>query len=603
MQLYLRLLKFIRPYLLVFVVALACMILFTILSGFSLMTLLPVVDGVMGGKKMTINTSLSFPFKRDLLHILDVLNGMDRLWLLNASVIFFLVVIVLKVVFDFLQQVLMETVGQKATRDVRCIVYEHLVCKLSMDYFNRERVGALMTRVTNDVNILLELLSGRFANTLQDSMQLFLYLGIIFVLDWKLALIALLVFPFVMLPILRIGKLIRKLSRKSQEKVADVSSILHETISGIRIVKAFGMENYEINRFRSESNIFSKIMIKSAKREAFLGPLTELAGVLLAAFVVYVGAKRVLIGTMTLGEFVLFLGALVSMVKPTKVIAKLNVTLQKARAAGERVFEILDTASTVQEKPHAIVLDPLWQEIVFDDVRFGYHPGHEILQDVSLKVSAGEVVAFVGPSGVGKTTLVNLIPRFYDPTAGRILIDGVDIRDATLASLRGQMGIVTQETILFNDSIKNNIAYGVQETTFEKIVDAAKAANIHETVLKLQQGYDTVIGERGIRLSGGERQRIAIARAILKDPKILILDEATSALDMESERLVQEALEKLMARRTVFIIAHRLSTIQHADRIIVLENGRILEAGRHEDLLKTGALYRKLYELQFANIS
>ncbi len=603
MHLYLRLLRFIRPYLGIFVVALFCMILFTIFSGFSLMTLLPIVDGVMGGKKITISATLAFPFKTQVLHLLDVINGMDRMWLLNVSVIFFLSVIVLKVIFDYLQQVLMETVGQKATRDVRCLVYEHMVRKLSMDYFNRERVGALMTRVTNDVSILLELLSGRFANALQDSMQLFLYVGIIFVLDWKLACTALLVFPFMMLPILRIGKLIRKLSRKSQEKVADVSSILHETISGIRIVKAFGMEDYESERFRNESNTFSKIMIKSARREAFLGPLTELAGVLLASFVVYVGAKRVLANSMTLGEFVLFLGALVSMVKPTKVFAKLNVTMQKARAAGERVFEILDTVSTVQEKPQAIRLNALSKDIVFENVSFGYRPDQPILQDVSLAVAAGEVVAFVGPSGVGKTSLLNLLPRFYDPTAGRILVDGVDVRDVTLSSLRGQMGIVTQETILFNDSIKNNIAYGVKETTFEKIVDAAKAANIHDTVIKLPQGYDTVIGERGMRLSGGERQRIAIARAILKNPKILILDEATSALDMESERLVQEALEKLMAKRTVFIIAHRLSTIQHADRIIVLEKGRVLETGRHEELLKSGALYRKLYELQFANLS
>ncbi len=602
MRLYLRLIKFIRPYLANFILAVVCMILYTVFSGFSLMTLLPIVDGVLGGKQMTFNSTVSFPFKPQLLHLLDVLNGMDRLWLLNASVIFFVVVIFLKVFFDYCQQVLMEKVGQSAMRDVRCEVYEHMVRKLSMEYFARERVGALMTRVTNDVNILLELLSGRFASTLNDSMQLFVYLSIILVIDWKLALSALLVMPFAMIPILRLGKLVRKLSKASQEKVADVGSILHETISGIRIVKAFGMEDYEAGRFRKESSIFAKIMIRSAKREAFLGPLTEFVGVVLAAFVVYVGARRVLLGTMTLGEFVLFLGALVSMMKPVKVAAKLNITLQKSRAAGERVYEILDTVSTVVEKHNAGVMQPLAQAIVFHSVSFGYKPSHPILRDVSLEVKAGEVVAFVGPSGVGKTSLLNLLPRFYDPTGGKITIDGVDIRDYSLRSLRAQMGIVTQETILFNDSIRNNISYGVGETSLEKVIEAAKAANIHDAVMKFEHGYESIIGERGMRLSGGERQRIAIARALLKNPKILILDEATSALDMESERLVQQALDNLMAQRTVLIIAHRLSTIQHADRIVVLENGRVLESGRHEELLKNGILYKKLYELQFAAI-
>ncbi len=602
MKLYLRLLKFVRPYLGNFFLAVACMVLYTVFSGFSLITLLPVVDGVMGGKKIAFNPSFPIPFKHQLASLADMLNGMDRIWLLNASVFFFIIVIALKVVFDFLQQVLMEKVGQYATRDVRCAVYQHMVQKLSMDYFNRERVGALMTRVSNDVNQLLELLSGRFANSVKDGMQLFLYLSIIFVLNWKLASVSLILLPFVMLPIVRIGKRIRKLSKASQEKVADVGSILHETISGIRIVKAFGMESYEIDRFKKESSIFARLMIKSAKREAFLGPMTELAGVILASFVVYIGAKRVLMGQTTLGEFVLFLGALVSMVKPTKVLAKLNVTLQKSRAAGERVFEILDTESTVKEKPGAMELPLLSREVVFENVGFGYRTGQAVLRGVNMQVKAGEVVAFVGPSGVGKTSLVNLIPRFYDPTEGRILIDGHDTRDVSIRSLRGQMGIVTQETILFNDSIKNNIAYGVQDTTMERIIAAAKAAHIHDTVMKLPSGYDTTIGERGVRLSGGERQRLAIARALLKNPKILILDEATSALDTESERLVQDALNNLMAERTVFIIAHRLSTIQHADRIIVLEGGRVLETGRHEELLKNGVLYKKLYDLQFANL-
>ncbi|HRZ87233.1 MAG TPA: ABC transporter ATP-binding protein [bacterium] len=600
MNLYARLFKFLKPYVGLFTIAIICMLLFTLFSGFSIMTIIPMVDGVLSGNKLTFQTSVPFPGKALLLHSLDYLNNFGRITLLNVMVAFFFVITCLKVLFDYLQQVLMEIVGQNATRDVRILLYERIQY-LSMDYFSKERVGVLMARITNDVNVLLDLLSGRFATSLKDAMQIFLYLSIIVVIEWKLAIVALVILPFVIYPIIKVGSRIRKLSKQSQERVGDLNSILQETFSGIRVVKAFTMEQYEIARFTDVARHFAKLMIKSVKREAFLGPLTEVAGIVLAIFVVYYGSRRVLNGTMSLGQFVLFLGALVSMVKPIKVMAKLNVTIQRAMAAGERVFEVIDAQPTVVEKKGAAALPQVGTEIVFDRVQFGYKDGEPVLRDIDLKVKAGQIVAFVGASGVGKTTLVNLLPRFYDPTAGRILVDGTDIRDVTLASLRMQMGIVTQETILFNDTIKNNIAYGHKETDFEKIVEAAKVSNAHDFIIKFPDGYDTVIGDRGARLSGGEKQRITIARAILKNPAILILDEATSALDTESERLVQEALDKLMEHRTVFVIAHRLSTIQHADVIAVLEQGRIAEIGRHDDLLSNGKVYKKYYELQFAN--
>ncbi|MDP8262807.1 MAG: ABC transporter ATP-binding protein [Candidatus Ancaeobacter aquaticus] len=597
-----RLFGFIKPYLAIFIIAMVCLILFTIFSGFSIMTILPLVDGVLSGKKITFTTAVPFPGKEQFYEILNYLNGFDRIALLNIMMGFFFVVTCLKLVFDYIQQVLMEYIGQNATRDVRVLIYAKIQY-LSMDYFSKERVGVLMARITNDVNILLELLSGRFASSLKDAMQILLYTTIIVVIDYKLALVALVILPVVAYPVLKVGKRLRKLSKQSQETIGDLNSILQETFSGIRVVQAFSMEEYEISRFRQIANHFAKIMIKAAKREAFLGPLTEIAGITLALFVVYYCSRRVLGGAMSLGQFILFLGALVSMVKPLKVIAKLNVTIQKGMAAGERVFEVLDAKSSVVEKENPIELETLKNEIAFKDISFSYKKGEAVLSDIDFSVKRGQIIAFVGSSGVGKTTLVNLLPRFYDVTKGAISIDGCDIRDLSIESLRKNIGIVTQETILFNDTIKNNIAYGHIETSFDKLVETTKIANAHNFIMNLPDQYDTVIGDRGARLSGGEKQRITIARAILKNPAILILDEATSALDTESERLVQEALDKLMEHRTVLVIAHRLSTIQHADTIIALDDGTIAEMGRHDELITHAGVYKKFYDLQFSNVN
>jgi subfamily B ATP-binding cassette protein MsbA len=407
--------------------------------------------------------------------------------------------------------------------------------------------------------------------------------------------------PVLLAPIGIVGRKVRRLTKHAQEKVADISSILFETISGIQVVKAFCMESYEERKFKKESRTLFRVMVATVKKAAILSPLTEWGGMVVVGFLCYYGARLIIKEELTVGYFIAFVAVMASMIKPLKNIGKLNVGFQKAMSAADRIFHLLDTRSSLIEKENAIDLPTVSRDIVFDRVSFEYNQGETgVLRDIDLTVRVGEIVAIVGPSGSGKTSLVSLIPRFYDPTEGRVLIDGVDLRDVSFVSLRHQLGIVTQETVLFNDTVRNNIAYGHVEAPFDRIVEAAKMANAHDFIMAIQGGYDSMIGEKGEMLSGGERQRLAIARAILKNPAMLILDEATSALDTESERLVQDAIDRLMRGRTVFVIAHRLSTVKHADRIIVLDDGRIVQSGRHEELLAQEGLYKKLYEIQFA---
>ena len=377
-----------------------------------------------------------------------------------------------------------------------------------------------------------------------------------------------------------------------------VTTTLFETISGIRVVKAFGMEEYERNKFAKQNHGLYRLFMKSAKREQLIGPITEYIGVVCAALVLWLGGRKVVSGELSAGAFIAFLVSLMLMVRPFNQLSRVYSIIQKALAAAERIFSILDTEASIKDGPDAVALPILKDRITFNNVNFGYD-SVPVLKGINFEVKKGEVIAIVGPSGCGKSTLVNLIPRFYDPTNGEVLIDGRDIKRATLDSLRGQVGIVTQETILFHDTIRANIAYGGQVASDEEIANAARIANAHDFISKLPEGYHTTVGERGHRISGGERQRIAIARAVLRNETILILDEATSQLDMESEKLVQDALEKLMKGRTVFVIAHRLSTVKFATKIIVLDKGRIIETGTHEELLRKNGLYKRLYDLQF----
>jgi len=479
--------------------------------------------------------------------------------------------------------------------------YKHLH-KLPMSFFKKERVGNLISRITNDVNIVQTSISAAFLNMIREPLSIIVFLGIAISISWKLTLLALVILPVSMFIIAWIGLKLRKQSYFIQEKMADITSILQETISGVKIVKAFGMEKYENNKFMTETHNFFKLMLRIVRVRNASSPITEILSTGVGVVIIYFGGLLVLKEqTLTASEFMGFLFAIFQMMPPIKELSGVNNRIQESSAAGDRIFEIIDTQPSIKNSDKAIEVPEFKNSLNLDHVSFHYEDSDElVLNDLNFSVNHGEIVALVGPSGGGKSTLVDLIPRFYDPTDGRILLDGIDIKEIKIENLREMMGIVTQETFLFNESIKNNIAYGLGEYPEEKIIEAAKTANAHNFIMEMPRGYNTVIGERGVKISGGQRQRLSIARALLKNPEIMIFDEATSALDNESELLVQEAIERLMVNRTTIVIAHRLSTIRNATRIIVLDKGRIIQKGTHDELiLEEAGLYKKLYEMQF----
>ena len=508
-----------------------------------------------------------------------------------------LVIYLLKGVCNYGQTVLMSHIGFRIVTDLRRDLYRQIL-RQPLSFFTKNPTGLLISRVTNDVTFLQGAVSEAVTSLLKDSFTLAALVFVIFWRDWQLAIIASLVFPLAVYPIAQFGRRMRRIATESQVSMGDLISLLQETITGNRIVKAFGMEEHENRRFAQENERQFKLAMKSVTVRAVSSPLMEFLGGVGIAAIIFYGGWQVIAGTSTPGTFFSFLAALLMLYEPVKRLTNVNNTIQQGLAGAERIFEVLDTEPEIQNRPGAAELPSIQREISIEGVTFRYEED-PVLRDVYLKIRAGEVVAFVGMSGGGKTTLVNLIPRFYDVNEGRVAIDGTDIRDVTLESLRAQIGIVTQQTILFNDTVRGNIAYGDVRRSDEDVSRAAKAANAHDFILKLPLGYDTVIGEQGVKLYGGERQRISIARALLKDAPILILDEATSSLDTESEIEVQDALEKLMKGRTTLVIAHRLSTIRNADRIIVLVDGRIVEEGTHESLLEKRGEYSKLHNLQF----
>jgi len=495
------------------------------------------------------------------------------------------------------QTVLMNFIGQRVVTDLRSDLYNHIQ-KQSLSFFNKNPTGILMSRITNDVNLIQGAVSEAVSSLFKDSFTLVGLIFVIFYRDWKLAIIAAFVFPLTIYPIAKFGEKMRKVATGTQVTMGSLTSMLQETISGTRIVKAFGMEAYEGRRFSKENEDLFRLFMKSVSIRAISSPFMEFLGGLGIAAIVFYGGYQVIHGTSTPGTFFSFLTALIMLYEPVKRLTNINNTIQQGISASIRVFGIMDITPGIRNKENAVDLPRISQGIEIRHVTFSYGDD-PVLRDINLDVKAGEVVAFVGMSGGGKTTLVNLIPRFYDVTQGQILIDGQDIRDVTVESLRGQIGIVTQQTILFNDTVRNNIAYGDIQKSDEEIVSAAKAANAYQFIQNLPKGFETVIGEQGARLSGGEKQRLSIARALLKDAPILILDEATSSLDTESEMEVQGALENLMKGRTTLVIAHRLSTISHANRIIVLVAGQIVEEGTHDTLLARKGEYFKLYNMQF----
>jgi subfamily B ATP-binding cassette protein MsbA len=499
------------------------------------------------------------------------------------------------------QTVLMNFIGQRVITDLRSELYNHIQ-RQSLSFFSENPTGILMSRITNDVRLIQGAVSEAVTSLFKDSFTLIGLVFVIFYRDWKLAIIAAFVFPLTIYPIAKFGQKMRKVATRTQITMGSLTSLLQETISGTRIVKAFGMEEYEGKRFSKENESLFKLYMKTISIKAISGPVMEFLGGLGIAVVVFYGGYQVIKGTSTPGNFFSFLAALIMLYEPVKRLTNVNNTIQQGISAAIRVFDVMDITPEIKNSEHAIVLPKISKNIQIQNVTFRYD-NEPVLNNINLTIRQGEVIAFVGMSGGGKTTLVNLIPRFYDVTEGEILIDSHDIRDVTIESLRDQIAIVTQQTILFNDTVRNNIAYGDIKKSEDDIINAARVSNAYDFIMNLPNKFDTVIGELGARLSGGERQRISIARALLKDAPILILDEATSSLDTESELEVQEALENLMKGRTTLVIAHRLSTISHADRIIVLVNGQIIEEGTHDELLVQNGEYGKLYNMQFRDNS
>jgi len=563
---------YLRPFLGRLVVAMICMVVVAFATAFSAYLVKPVLDDIF--------------LKKDVV----------KLMILPGVVI---VLYLVKGLAMYGQRYLMAFIGQRIVADVRRDMYFHLQ-SLDLTFFVKNATGVLISRLINDVNLLRGALSGAVTSLLRDFFTIVGLIFVVFYRNWQLACIAMLVLPVAVYPIIAFGRKFFKFSTRSQETIGDLTMIIHEAISGIRIVKAFSMETYEKKRFSIENERLFNIYMKIQKVRALSSPVMEMFGGVGIAAIIWIGGFQVLKGHATPGTFFSFITALFMLYQPIKKINKSNSAVQEGLAAARRIFDVMAIQPAVKETPGSVPLARGWERLVFEDVDFSY--GEEpVLRHIGFEMKRGEMVAFVGRSGSGKSTLLNLIPRFYDVTGGRIALDGNDIRQFTIPSLRAQVAMVTQEVILFNDTIRNNIAYGNPSVPLEAVKAAGKQANAHDFIMNLPEGYDTVIGERGVKLSGGERQRISIARAILKNAPLLILDEATSSLDAESEIEVQKALNNLMTNRTVLVVAHRLSTIVRADKIYVLDEGKIVEEGTHESLFRMNGVYRQLFDLQMQN--
>ena len=576
MELYKRLWPYIKKYIRWTIGAIFCTLVVSGTTALTAWLIKPVLDGIF------------------------VRKDSQLLYMLPVAVV---TVFAIKGLFSYLQSYLIQYASNNVIKDVRDDLYRHIVY-LPLKEYHRNTTGKLISNMMNDVGVMKNLLAGVIKDFLQNSFTIIGLLVVIFTRDWKLGLIALIIFPLSGLFINKYGKRMRRISRRAQQSIASLLNILHESFTGSRIVKAFTMEEEEAERFARQNQENTNISIKSARVSSLVAPTMETIGGISLALIIVYGGSNVIHGVMTTGDFFSFTAALVMLYQPVKALGNLHNSVQQGLAAAERVFDVLDTPSEEEAitrgRPGP---DGIKESIEYKGVSFRY-AGHEgeVLKGVDLSIRKGEVVALVGSSGGGKTTLVNLLPRFFEVDEGSILLDGVDIREYPLWSLRKQVSVVTQDTILFNDTVTNNIAYGRKGAAEEDILAAARAAHADIFIEKLPEKYQTVIGEKGLRLSGGEKQRISIARAVLKDSPILILDEATSSLDTESERIVQRALEALMKNRTTLVIAHRLSTVINADKIVVIDKGRIAGIGPHAELLSSSPIYRKLYDMQFGNV-
>ncbi len=573
MEIYKRLLVFVRPYIMRLSLGIVCMI---IAAGAYILVpwlIKNVVDKVLEQKDMHTLTLIVF--------------GILGLFLVRGFAVYG-------------QTYTMQYIGQRVIIDIREAIYKHLQ-RLSLAYFDRRKTGVIMSNLTNDVGALQAAIVDNLVTGVTEGVTLVGSLASMLYLDWRLTLLTLVIVPLVLGIVNIFGKRLRAAGHEVQGRIADITTLLQESISGVRVVRSFARENYEMERFEKENDRNFKAVMKATKLTSLLSPMIEFAAAIAVTVIIWYGGYSVINGAITAGSLIAFLIYAINLSNPVKRLSTVYGNIQKSLAAADRIFDILDTKPTIVEKKNPITLPSVNGDVVFNHVSFTYDGDKAALDDVSMVVEAGKTVALVGPSGAGKTTIANLLPRFYDVTDGSITVDGIDIRDVSFASLREQIGVVPQDTMLFNATIKDNILYGRLDATDEEVYAAAKAANVLEFVEALPDGLNTFVGDRGSTLSGGQRQRVAIARAILKDPRVLILDEATSALDTESEKLVQEALDHLMRGRTAFVIAHRLSTIRNADVIYVLQNGKIIEEGNHEALLADKGLYEYLYSVQFAD--
>ena len=606
-SIYKRMIKLMSPFWVYIIISSVSAIIFVLLNSASIWLTATLINNILLDFDKIVQSQMEWS-SNDNLTLNEKLKFYTNLIILRetpAESLRVLCVTILSVffgknIFLYIKNYLLRIVELSLVRDIRNKLYAHIQ-SLSLGYFNRQKTGNITSIVINDVEHLQIALGATFQKLFVEPINVITFVSLLFIISWKLALIALIIIPLAGIAVIGIGKSIRRKSRRTQKKVADIMQILSETLSSIRIVKAFANEKNEVSKFSKESKNYFKLLLRRGRLDLLAGPITESFGVVIGVILLWYGGTEVLMQRgLNPEDFIRFILILFSILGPIKQMGNVNLRIQTGYASAERIFSLLDTPKDIIEHSNPVQMKSFNKHIEFKNLSFEYEESEGlVLSNINFKINKGEVVAIVGPSGAGKSTIADLIPRFYDPKDGEILIDQENIKKLSLASLRKNMGIVTQDVILFNDTIKNNIAYAQPKATMESIINACKAANALEFIEEIPEGFDAIIGERGVKLSGGQKQRIAIARALLKNPPILILDEATSSLDTESEKKVQTAIEALLKDRTALIIAHRLSTVQNANKIITIEKGKISEIGTHDELYSNDGLYRKLYDIQF----